>query len=110
MTIHKIKELTSTSAPHFFDRATLKFFGQTMRSFSVKKLKMGKYLVSAPMRDSRGKSVGETLRLFNPKTNELERTQKRAAHCFGCHSITFHVESEGTWHCLECGHNEKVTL
>ena len=37
MTIYQIKESTKESSPHFFDRKTLKFFGQTLKSFSVMK-------------------------------------------------------------------------
>jgi len=73
MTISEIKSRTLETSPYFFSSKTLKFFHQTMRSFKVKKQADGKYLISAPMRDNRGKLVGMTERLFNPATNELER-------------------------------------
>lgn len=73
MTIYEIKERTSKTSPYFFTRETLRFFGQTMRSFSVRKQSDGKYLISAPMVDRfTGKKMGDTKRLFNPETNELE--------------------------------------
>lgn len=71
LTIYDIKRLTSETAPSFFSRDTMRFFGQTMKSFKVYKQKDGKYLI-----------VGEsgpnwevkyyTKRLFNPANNELE--------------------------------------
>ena len=73
MTIHDIKRLSEAKSPYFFTTKTLKFFGQTMRSFSVKKQIDGKYYISAPMRDrNTGKIIGTTERYFNPVTNELE--------------------------------------
>ena len=73
MTIQEIKNRTQETAPYFFDAKTLKFFGQTMKSFKVYKQEEGKYLISAPMKDrNSGKVVGYTERLFNPETNELE--------------------------------------
>jgi hypothetical protein len=73
MTIYEIKEKTQQTAPYFFSRDTLKFFGQTMSSFRVKKQSDGRIMIFAPMRDRQGKKVGETIRYFNPITNELER-------------------------------------
>lgn len=66
MTIYQIKRLTAQTSPYFFSRKTLSFFGQTMRSFSVRKQKDGRYKISAPM------PYGETVRYFNPINNELE--------------------------------------
>ena len=34
-TIYEIKEATRETAPHFFTRSTLKFWGQTLKMFSV---------------------------------------------------------------------------
>lgn len=77
MTIYEIKERTEKTSPYFFTSKTLKFFGQTMRSFKVYKQKDGKYLISAPMVDRfTGKRVGTTERMFNPDTNELEYIAK----------------------------------
>lgn len=74
MTIYEIKELTAKNEPYFFSHKTLKFFGQTLKSFKVTKEPDGRYRVSAPMRDSiTGKNMGTTVRYFNPLTNELER-------------------------------------
>lgn len=72
MTIYDIKNLTRDTAPYFFSRKTLKFFGQTLRSFSVHKQKDGRYRINAPMMAD-GKYMGETVRYFNPVNNELER-------------------------------------
>lgn len=44
MTIYEIAKRTKETAPHFFDRSTLRFFGQTMADFSVEKLPDGTYL------------------------------------------------------------------
>lgn len=78
MTIYEIKERTLETSPYFFSRATLKFFGQTLKSFSVRKQTDGRYLVTAPIYATTGqygakKRIGETVRYFNPMTNELER-------------------------------------
>lgn len=72
MTISEIKRRTAETSPHFFDRKTLKFFGQTMRSFSVSKEGENKWLITAPMKDHTGKVMGITKRIFNAETNELE--------------------------------------
>jgi len=74
LTIYDIKRLSFEKSPYFFTAKTLKFFGQTCKSFSVKKQKeSGKYLIQAPMIDRHtGRTMGMTQRLFNPITNELE--------------------------------------
>lgn len=72
MNIYEIKQRTQATAPKYFSRETLKFFGQTMRMFSVKKQKDGRYLVSAPSYWD-GKLMGYSKRFFNPSNNELER-------------------------------------
>lgn len=72
MNIHEIKERTKDTAPYFFSPDTLKFFGQTMAKFSVKKLSETQYIISAPMKDHTGKKVGTTQRIFNTETNKLE--------------------------------------
>ena len=79
LTIYDMKYRTLETAPHFFARKTLKFFGQTMRDFSVRKLDSGKYEISAPIfmrADHAGaalKPTGHhTVRIFNPETNALE--------------------------------------
>ena len=71
MTIYEIKERTREMAPYFFSRGALKFFGQTLKSFSVYKQKDGKYLITAPSgKNWTGKHL--TQRLFNPLENTLE--------------------------------------
>lgn len=75
MTIHEIKQRTQETAPYFFASKTMKFFGQTMRSFSVRKQPDGRYRVPAPMVDRfTGRNMGETVRYFNPETNELQHS------------------------------------
>lgn len=71
MTIYEVKRRTLTSSPCYFDRKTMKFFGQTLKSFSVRKYDSDKYIISAPMYDN-GKFMGNSERLFNIETNELE--------------------------------------
>ncbi len=70
MTISEIKRRTEDTQPYFFSRKTLQFFGQTMRSFRVIKLDDGLYCVTAPML-CQGRKVGDTVRYFDPATNEL---------------------------------------
>lgn len=73
LSIYDIKRLSAEKAPYFFSTKSMKFFGQTMRSFSVTKYPEGKYLICAPMIDkTTGRKMGETKRVFNPQTNELE--------------------------------------
>jgi hypothetical protein len=73
LTIYDIKYLTQESSPYFFERKTLKFFHQTLKDFSVRKLPNGRYFITAPMRDHSGKCVGYTARYFTPETNKLEK-------------------------------------
>ncbi len=72
MTIYEIKQ-KATNAGHFFDRKTLKFFGQTLESFHVWKLNDGIFKISAPITDFKGIKMGQTERYFNSKTNKLFR-------------------------------------
>lgn len=71
MTIYEIKRRTEETAPEFFTRQTLKFFGQTLKDFRVYKVDSKNYLITAPMR-MRGKVIGHTRRLFNTDTNKLQ--------------------------------------
>jgi len=71
MTIYEIKRRTEVTAPEFFTRQTLKFFGQTLKDFRVYKMDSKNYLITAPMR-MRGKVIGHTRRLFNTDTNKLQ--------------------------------------
>ena len=83
MTIYEIKRRLEEKKPHFFSRQTMKFFGQTMRDFKVYKQKDGKFLMVAPIRQRTRFSgseiwatIGETRRVFNPETNDIEREVK----------------------------------
>ncbi len=79
MTIYDVKRETASTAPRFFDRQTLRFFGQTMKSFTVSKAGgeyTGKYWVRAAMYNRERKQVGITERLYNPQTKELERVHR----------------------------------
>jgi hypothetical protein len=67
MTIYEIKRLTEEISPYYFSRKTLKFFGQTLKDFSVMKQIDGRYRISAPR-----KHGGESVRYFNPENNKLE--------------------------------------
>ena len=71
MTIYEIKKQTKETAPHFFSKETLKFFGQTMKSFKVKKLNEKEYLITAPSFWNQ-KLMGQTQRIFNVDSKKLE--------------------------------------
>ena len=76
MTIYEIKRLTKETAPYFFSRDTMRFFGQTLKSFRIKKQADGRYRISASSRvgsfspDLRWNN--DTVRFYNPENNELE--------------------------------------
>jgi len=83
MTIYEIKTRLEETAPKYFSRETMKFFGQTMKDFRVYKQKDGKFLLTAPIRQRTRFSgseiwatIGQTRRIFNPETNRLEREEK----------------------------------
>ena len=67
MTIYEIKQRSRSC---FFSRESMKFFGQTLKSFKVRKQADGRYRISAPY--GPGKPKGETVRYFNPLNNVLE--------------------------------------
>lgn len=71
ITIYDIKYRLENE-PYFFTRNTMKFFHQTLKDFSVKKLGGGLYKISAPMKDYSGRIVGTTQRVFNSATNKFE--------------------------------------
>ncbi len=48
MTIYEIKEKTREKEPYFFDKKTLKFFDQTMKSFKVRTSPAGNIYIFAP--------------------------------------------------------------
>ena len=64
MTIYEIKRRV-TNAPFFFTSKSMKFFGQTLKSFKVHKLENGNYYLFAAHKH------GFTEREFNPITNEF---------------------------------------
>jgi hypothetical protein len=83
MTIYEIKTRLEETAPQYFSRETMKFFGQTMKDFRVYKQEDGKFLLTAPIRQRTRFSgseiwatTGQTRKIFNPETNRLEREEK----------------------------------
>ena len=74
-TIYEIKRLTEDTAPFFFSKNTLKFFGQRLKDFKVHSEDKGRFMISAPAYDFRGQYMGDTVRYFNPATNELEQEE-----------------------------------
>ena len=72
LTIYDIKGLTKETAPCFFSKDTLSFFNQTLKDFKVFPEYEGRYTITAPRYDNYGKYMGETVRYFNPKNNQLE--------------------------------------
>lgn len=65
-TVQSIRE-SLVLGPYFFSKDTLRFFGQTMRSFKVQWHDMDNGIVRlfAPMKDSEGKVVGNTERFID---------------------------------------------
>lgn len=72
MDIYEIKDRTRETAPYFFSTETMKFFGQTLKSFRVYKQKSGKFLIVARS-GANWSGKHETKRIFNPANNELEQ-------------------------------------
>ena len=70
MTIYEIKRKVK-NAPYFFDRKTMIFFNQTLKSFKVRKLENNNFLIYAPIKNNLGKIIGNTERIFNPITNKF---------------------------------------
>jgi hypothetical protein len=73
MTIQEIKDRTKKTSPYFFSPDTLRFFGQTLNSFTVTEQKDGRFLIQAPSYDYEETQMPDTIRYFNPLNNELER-------------------------------------
>lgn len=69
-TIYEIKRATLETAPYFFEPQTMKFWGQTLKSFSVYPTEnKNEFLIEAPT-----KIEGiYTRRIFNTLTKTLER-------------------------------------
>jgi hypothetical protein len=75
MTIYEVKQKHLEKFPksHFFDRSSMKFFGQRLKDFRVcKSANPGLFAISAPMYIPNGAYMGDTMRLFNPETGELK--------------------------------------
>lgn len=77
MDIYEIKRRTLKTAPYFFSRDTLKFFGQRMRDFKVAKLNEYEYFISAPSYSYDYKTgqkikMSNTEKIFDTRTNKLE--------------------------------------
>lgn len=73
-TLSAIKEANSDAGNFFFSRDTMKFFGDTMRSFRVQCYGGQIYVVRVkPMRDRSGRNMGGLgdRRLFNPATGDI---------------------------------------
>ena len=70
LTIYDIKRMTSETESFFFTRKTLKWFGQTMKSFKVYKVDEENYFVVAP-HYHRDMVVGRTEWNFNTATKKL---------------------------------------
>ena len=71
MTIYEIKQRTKTTAPYFFSKDTMRFFGQTLKDFKVSKQEDGRYKIVASS-GSKWSNDLQTIRFFNPLNNELE--------------------------------------
>ena len=69
MNIYEIKRRTAETSPHYFSRRTMQFFGQTLKSFSVRKQPDGRFEISAPIH---GNPKNLSTRLFNPANDKLE--------------------------------------
>ena len=75
-TVYEIKAALAGNPDetHFFDRATLRFFGQTMKSFRVTKTdRPGVFRLSAPIIDAQGRQMGETVRLYDAEKKRFVR-------------------------------------
>ena len=73
-TLADIKRANIEAGEFFFERSTMKFFGDTMRSFVVRHIAEQVYVERiAPMRDTSGRSIGGVgeRRRFNAITGTL---------------------------------------
>jgi len=67
-TIYQIKRRTSETAPYFFSRQTMRFWGQTLKDFKVYKTETPHlFLIEAKSRAN-----FKTRRIFNALNNTLE--------------------------------------
>ena len=72
MTIYEIKKRTKVTAPYFFSKDTLRFFGQRISDFTVKKQNDGRYEIKAICRNAPHEEQYYTVRYFNPSNDKLE--------------------------------------
>ena len=66
-TISEIKRASAETSPHFFDRDTLRHFGQSMGSFKVRHVG-GRVFIMAPISHD-GRACGVSFREFIPATS-----------------------------------------
>ena len=75
MNIYEIKYRVAHTGTHYFDRDSMKFFGQTLRDYRVKKLSDTEWLFYAPMyaRNDNGsrRCMGTSIRVFDATTNSI---------------------------------------
>jgi hypothetical protein len=71
MTIHEVKAryLEMNPEGHFFDRQTMKFFGQTLRSFGVTYIGDDKYIIRAKITNEHVSRMSE--HTFDYKTGRI---------------------------------------
>lgn len=73
MTIYEIKYQTRETEPYYFSKATMRFFGKTLRDFRVMKMADGRYRITAPVRSRfSDKILSESVQYYNPITRKLE--------------------------------------
>ena len=73
-TLSEIKAANERAGNYFFSRDTMKFFGDTMRSFAVRHIDGKVYIQRVkPMYDRGGRSMGGVgdMREFNPATGTI---------------------------------------
>lgn len=86
-TIYDIKYRTLENQFHFFDRDTLKFFGQTMKDFRVKKSPTGRIFILATMYYDTNYAAGYTFREFVNNNLITPRNDDGTAIKCGCYDL-----------------------
>jgi hypothetical protein len=73
MTIYAIRAAHIAKCPtsHFFDAEALRFFGQSMESFTVTPLTDGRLRIEAPIHSRTRAFIGHTVRIFDPISGTL---------------------------------------
>lgn len=71
LSIYDIKRLSEENGTYYFTRKTMRFFGQTLASFSVSRFGDDKFYICAP-----APCGTKSERIFNPFTKELEIVAK----------------------------------